>query len=172
MRVLNLVSLEALAEKKLTKNAFGYYVSGADDELALRRNRDAFSRVAIHHRVLVDVSVRTCATTVLGHPISMPVIVAPTAFHKLACEDGELATRRAATAAGTIMTLFKKTLKGSLFGDCNPTTDIPKILGLYQSGDIKLDEIITNTYTLDQVNQGYDDLLSGKNVRGVLVHEH
>ncbi len=105
MRVLNLVSLEALAEKKLTKNAFGYYVSGADDELALRRNRDAFSRVAIHHRVLVDVSVRTCATTVLGHPISMPVIVAPTAFHKLACEDGELATRRAATAAGTIMTL-------------------------------------------------------------------
>ena len=73
---------------------------------------------------------------------------------------------------GTIMTLFKKTLKGSLFGDCNPTTDIPRILGLYQSGDIKLDEIITNTYTLDQVNEGYDDLLSGKNVRGVLIHEH
>ena len=65
-----------------------------------------------------------------------------------------------------------KTVKGSLFGDCNPTTDIPKILGLYQSGDIKLDEIITRTYTLDQVNEGYDDLLAGKNVRGVVVHEH
>lgn len=72
---------------------------------------------------------------------------------------------------GSILTLFKKTVKGSLFGDCNPTTDIPKILGLYQSGDIKLDEIITRTYTLDQVNQGYDDLLEGKNVRGVLVHD-
>jgi alcohol dehydrogenase (nicotinoprotein) len=73
---------------------------------------------------------------------------------------------------GTILTLFRKTIKGSLFGDCNPTTDIPKILGLYQSGDIKLDEIITRTYTLDQVNEGYDDLLEGKNVRGVVVHSH
>jgi Zn-dependent alcohol dehydrogenase len=48
----------------------------------------------------------------------------------------------------------------------------PKILGLYQSGDLTLDEIITPTYRLDQVNEGYDDLLNGKNVRGVIVHEH
>jgi alcohol dehydrogenase (nicotinoprotein) len=73
---------------------------------------------------------------------------------------------------GTILTLFRKTVKGSLFGDCNPTYDIPKILGLYQDGYIKLDELITRTYTLDQVNEGYDDLLAGKNVRGVVVHEH
>src|ERR1700720_2446296 len=73
---------------------------------------------------------------------------------------------------GTILTLFRKTGKGSLFGDCNPTTDIPKILGLYQAGDLKLDEIITRTYTLDQVNEGYEDLLAGKNVRGIVVHEH
>ena len=73
---------------------------------------------------------------------------------------------------GTILTLFRKTVKGSLFGDCNPTTDIPKILGLYQAGDLKLDEIITRTYTLDQVDEGYEDLLAGKNVRGVMVHEH
>ncbi|MGW7534457.1 NDMA-dependent alcohol dehydrogenase [Amycolatopsis sp. NPDC054798] len=72
---------------------------------------------------------------------------------------------------GSILTLFKKTVKGSLFGDCNPTVDIPKILGLYQSGDLKLDEIITRTYTLEEVNQGYDDLLEGRNVRGVLVHD-
>jgi S-(hydroxymethyl)glutathione dehydrogenase/alcohol dehydrogenase len=73
---------------------------------------------------------------------------------------------------GSILTLFRKTIKGSLFGDCNPTTDIPKILGLYQSGDLKLDEIITRTYTLDEVQAGYDDLLAGKNVRGVVVHSH
>ncbi|MGQ0629684.1 MAG: NDMA-dependent alcohol dehydrogenase [Sporichthyaceae bacterium] len=71
-----------------------------------------------------------------------------------------------------IMTLFRKTVKGSLFGDCNPTVDIPKILGLYQSGDLKLDEIITRTYTLEEVNEGYEDLLAGKNIRGVIVHEH
>jgi S-(hydroxymethyl)glutathione dehydrogenase/alcohol dehydrogenase len=75
------------------------------------------------------------------------------------------------TLPGSIMTLFKKTVKGSLFGDCNPTVDIPKILGLYQSGDLKLDELITKTYTLEQVNQGYDDLLAGKNIRGVMIHD-
>ena len=73
---------------------------------------------------------------------------------------------------GSILTLFRKTIKGSLFGDCNPTVDIPKILGLYQSGDLKLDEIITRTYKLEEVNEGYDDLLAGKNVRGVVIHEH
>jgi S-(hydroxymethyl)glutathione dehydrogenase/alcohol dehydrogenase len=73
---------------------------------------------------------------------------------------------------GTVLTLYRKSIIGSLFGDCNPTYDIPKILGLYQSGDLKLDEIITRTYTLDQVQEGYDDLLAGKNVRGVVIHEH
>jgi alcohol dehydrogenase (nicotinoprotein) len=76
------------------------------------------------------------------------------------------------TVSGSVLTLFRKSIKGSLFGDCNPTTDIPKILGLYQAGDLKLDEIITRTYTLEEVNEGYDDLLAGKNVRGVMVHEH
>lgn len=73
---------------------------------------------------------------------------------------------------GTIMTLFRKQLRGSLFGDCNPTTDIPRLLGLYQSGALKLDEIITRTYRLEEVNRGYDDLLNGANVRGIVVHEH
>jgi S-(hydroxymethyl)glutathione dehydrogenase/alcohol dehydrogenase len=73
---------------------------------------------------------------------------------------------------GSILTLFRKTVKGTLFGDCNPTYDIPKLLGLYRAGDLKLDELITQTYTLDQVNEGYDDLLAGKNVRGVIVHQH
>jgi alcohol dehydrogenase (nicotinoprotein) len=91
-------------------------------------------------------------------------IVVLTGLNKLMEQNIEL--------PGTILTLFRKTVKGSLFGDCNPTTDIPRILGLYQSGDIKLDEIITRTYTLDEVQEGYDDLLAGKNVRGVVVHAH
>jgi S-(hydroxymethyl)glutathione dehydrogenase/alcohol dehydrogenase len=63
-------------------------------------------------------------------------------------------------------------VKGSVFGDCNPTTDIPKILGLYRSGDVRLDELITRTYKLEEINEGYDDLLNGRNIRAVLVHEH
>ena len=71
---------------------------------------------------------------------------------------------------GTVMALYKKTVKGTLFGDANPTTDIPKLLGLYRSGALKLDELITRTYTLDQVNQGYEDLEAGRNIRGIIVH--
>ena len=50
--------------------------------------------------------------------------------------------------------------------------DIPNLIRMYQAGKLKLDELITNTYTLEQVNQGYDDLLAGKNIRGVMIHEH
>jgi Zn-dependent alcohol dehydrogenase len=61
---------------------------------------------------------------------------------------------------------------GALFGSANPQYDIVRLLDLYQAGQIKLDELITHRYTLDQVNQGYQDLQDGKNIRGVLLHEH
>ena len=102
---LNLLELEALARVKLAESAFDYYASGADDEVTLRRNREAFEELSIHYRVLVDVTVRAMATTVLGHPISMPVVLAPTAFHRMAHPDGELATVRAAGGAQTAMVL-------------------------------------------------------------------
>ncbi|MCA9637921.1 MAG: alpha-hydroxy-acid oxidizing protein, partial [Myxococcales bacterium] len=82
-----------------------YYQSGARDELTLRANRAAYERVALHYRVLVDVSRRNTRTTVLGTPVALPVLVAPTAFHRLAHPEGELATARAAGQAGTIMIL-------------------------------------------------------------------
>jgi len=72
--------------------------------------------------------------------------------------------------SGAVLTLFEKTIKGSLFGSGNPQRDIIKMLDLYQAGTLKLDELVTSRYTLDQVNQGYADLVAGKNIRGVLVH--
>ena len=74
--------------------------------------------------------------------------------------------------SGAVLTLYEKTVKGTLFGSGNPMHDIPNLLGLYQAGKLKLDELITTTYTLDQINQGYEDLLDGKNIRGVMIHEH
>jgi 4-hydroxymandelate oxidase len=85
--------------------AYDYYASGAQDEGTLRENVAAWARVALHYRVLVDVSKRDPSTTVLGRRVSMPVLVAPTAFHRLACADGELATSRASAAAGTVFCL-------------------------------------------------------------------
>lgn len=72
---------------------------------------------------------------------------------------------------GTVMTLFRKGIKGSLFGDSNPTYDIPKLLNLYRSGKVKLDELVTRTYKLDDINQGYKDLMAGENVRGVIIYD-
>jgi S-(hydroxymethyl)glutathione dehydrogenase/alcohol dehydrogenase len=68
------------------------------------------------------------------------------------------------------MTLMEKQVVGSLFGSGNPRADIPKLLGLYREGQLDLDGLVTKTYTLDGVNDGYDDMRGGKNIRGVMVY--
>jgi alcohol dehydrogenase (nicotinoprotein) len=67
---------------------------------------------------------------------------------------------------------YQRRVQGAIFGACNPLYDVPRLLGLYRSGDLKLDELITRRYRLDEVNQGYQDMLDGKNIRGVIIHEH
>ncbi|MFF0279419.1 NDMA-dependent alcohol dehydrogenase [Rhodococcus aetherivorans] len=64
--------------------------------------------------------------------------------------------------------LYEKKIKGSLFGSSSPRADIPKLLDLYQAGYLKLDELITTEYPLDDINQGYDDMRAGTNIRGVI----
>ncbi|WP_020499205.1 Zn-dependent alcohol dehydrogenase [Sciscionella marina] len=73
---------------------------------------------------------------------------------------------------GVQLALWGKRIQGSLYGGCNPAYDIPNLLSLYKTGHVKLDELITQTYSLEQVNQGYEDLDAHKNIRGVIVHEH
>src|SRR5215208_5325728 len=102
---LNVREYEALAEERLEAGVYGYYAGGAGDEWTLHENEAAFRRWVLRPRVLVDVSTVTTATTVLGTEVSMPILVAPTAFHRLCHPDGELATARAGAAAGTIMCL-------------------------------------------------------------------
>ena len=74
--------------------------------------------------------------------------------------------------SGAVLTLFQKEVVGTLFGGSNPQYDIKKLLDLYRAGQVKLDELVTKQYTLDEINQGYQDLLDGKNLRGVMVHSH
>src|SRR3954469_14523663 len=102
---LNVWDYERAVEQTLAAGAFGYFTGGADDEVTLRDNVAAFRRWRLRPRMLVDVSAAKSETTVLRTPISMPLIVAPTAFQRMAHPDGELATARAVAAAGTIMTL-------------------------------------------------------------------
>jgi NDMA-dependent alcohol dehydrogenase len=68
------------------------------------------------------------------------------------------------------LTLYQKRIQGSLFGGTSPNFAIPKQIELYRSGQLKLDQLITRRYTLDQVQQGYDDLEAGLNIRGVITY--
>ncbi|KAG6538964.1 hypothetical protein ZIOFF_004116 [Zingiber officinale] len=105
MEVTNVMEYEAIAKQKLPKMVFDYYASGAEDQWTLQENREAFWRILFRPRILIDVSKIDMTTTVLGFKISMPIMIAPTAMQKMAHPDGEYATARAASAAGTIMTL-------------------------------------------------------------------
>ena len=103
--LLNVWDYQRAAEERLDPGAFGYFAGGANDEWTLRENIAAYARWVLRPRVLVDVSNVTTATTVLGTDVSLPVLVGPTAFQRMAHPDGEAATARGAAAAGTVMTL-------------------------------------------------------------------
>ena len=67
------------------------------------------------------------------------------------------------------ITFEEKTLTGSYFGSARPREDAPRILGLYKSGKVKLDELVTRTYSIDEAPKAFADLEAGKNARGVIV---
>jgi Zn-dependent alcohol dehydrogenase len=69
------------------------------------------------------------------------------------------------------LAMWQKELKGTIFGALNPRRDIPELLSMYREGQLKLDELITKTYTLDQINEGYQDMRDGKNIRGMIVFD-
>jgi NDMA-dependent alcohol dehydrogenase len=71
----------------------------------------------------------------------------------------------------TELTMYQKRLQGALFGQCSPTYDILRQAQMYRDGKLKLDELVTSTYTLDEVAKGYEDMHAGKNIRGVVVFE-
>jgi isopentenyl diphosphate isomerase/L-lactate dehydrogenase-like FMN-dependent dehydrogenase len=94
---------ERRAAAALERGIYDWFAGGAGDERTLRANEAAFARWTLRPRVLVDVSAVDTATTVLGHDVALPVLVAPVAFHRLVHPDGELATARGTAAAGTVM---------------------------------------------------------------------
>lgn len=102
---LNLREYAARGREGLSEMAWSYFAAGADDEITLRENEAAWGKARLHYRILADVEKRSTKTRILGHEISLPVLAAPTAFHRLADDEGEVATARATGAAGTAMVL-------------------------------------------------------------------
>ena len=68
----------------------------------------------------------------------------------------------------SMLTLMQKNLQGTIFGGGNPQYDIPQLLAMYKVGKLNLDDMITRQYKLEQINDGYQDMLDGKNIRGVI----
>ena len=66
------------------------------------------------------------------------------------------------------LVLMNKNVRGTVFGSCNPRSDIPLLAGMYSAGDLMLDEMITRRYRLDDINDAFDDLLRGELIRGVI----
>ena len=95
MPTLSLRELENEARKCLDHAIFDYLAGGADDEVTLRANEAAFRNIGLLPRVLSGVGRPRLSLTLLGSHISMPVLIAPTAFHRIAHPDGERATARA-----------------------------------------------------------------------------
>ena len=102
---VNVDDFEQAARGRLEPGPYAYFAGGAGDEHTLRANVGAFRRWELRPRVLVDVGEVSTAATVLGTEIALPLLVAPTAFQRLADPEGELAMARAAAAAGTVMCL-------------------------------------------------------------------
>ncbi len=80
-------------------------------------------------------------------------------------------TATQATLSLVDLTLSNKEIKGTLFGSGNPRADIPHLATLYGNGQLMVDEMITRTYTLDEINDGYQDMRDGENIRGVIVFD-
>lgn len=125
--------LREIARDLLDKPAYDYFRSGADAERTLAANEDAFDRWAIWPRVLVDVSRPSLATTVLGAEVATPILIAPTAYHRMAHPDGEAGTARAAAAAGSLMIV--STLGTTKLEDVASASSAPKWFQLYVHQD-------------------------------------
>jgi 4-hydroxymandelate oxidase len=100
---LTVADFEAIARERLDPVYFDYVSGGARDEVTLRANEAGFARIGLLPRMLRGAGPRDLETKLLGDRASMPVLLSPTAFHRLMTADGERATARAAAAAGTIM---------------------------------------------------------------------
>ncbi|KAM3268661.1 hypothetical protein P3S67_030625 [Capsicum chacoense] len=102
---VNVNEFEELARQVLPKVCYDLFAGGAEDQYTLKENIEAFHRIIIRPRNLVDVSRINMSTVILGHRTSAPIIVAPTSSHQLAHPEGEVATARGAAACNIIMGL-------------------------------------------------------------------
>jgi isopentenyl diphosphate isomerase/L-lactate dehydrogenase-like FMN-dependent dehydrogenase len=132
-RLFNIDDMEARAVRRLPRPIYDVVAGGAADEITLRANRDRLAAIQLQPRVLVDVARRDLSTTVLGHHVSMPVMLAPVGFQRMLHRDAELASARAAASRGTVFAC--NTISTFALEDVAAASSGPKWFQLYLPGD-------------------------------------
>ena len=152
--LIAIADYEAAAEAVLSRGAHGYFYGGAADEITMRDNLDAWARIAVRPRMLVGVGERDPSVTLLGRRRPHPLIIAPMAYQKLAHDDGEVATARAAVATGTTMCLstFANVTIGEL---AEAVPEVSRWFQLY----VFSDRGITRELIAQAVEHGYEALV-------------
>ena len=102
---VNLLEFEPLAQKRLSRMVYDYIAGGAADEHTLRRNRGAYDKILLKPRALIDVSRLDTSVELFSQRLDFPILLAPTAYHKLVHVEGERATARGAGAAGATLVI-------------------------------------------------------------------
>lgn len=128
-KLISISDFHRKAKETLPQMFYDYYASGAHDEITLADNSEAYNRIRLRYRVMVDVSKRDMSVDILGKKASMPILVAPTAFHGLASPEAEIATVKAANAAKTLMIL--STLSNTTLEDVKKEASVPLFFQLY-----------------------------------------
>ncbi len=148
----NLLELETMAREKVPRTTFDYIEGGAEDEVSLRRNREAYDKWALRPRILTDVSKRDTRAVVLGERVTMPILAAPTSFHALVHPDGEVATARGVAGAGTIM--VASTISTKPLEEVAAAVDAPRWFQLY----VYKDRTVTEELVQRALKAGYKAL--------------
>lgn len=151
---MDLDELEREARERVDPAAWDYYDSGADDEITVRENVSAWTAIRLRPHYLRDVERIDVSTTVLGTRVPAPVLVAPTAYHKLAYAEGEAATARGAAASGTVM-VVSTLATVSLEDVARAAPDAPRWFQLY----VRRDRGVTRELVQRAVTAGYRALV-------------
>jgi len=160
----NVVVVDPVEFKREMAKVFGATHTFADAQQAHEFVRDTTHAQMADHVI--------CTPGVLTEEIVQAAALLTGKGGKVTITAVGKATEKAVHVHAGFLISYQRQLRGALFGDCNPLFDIPRLLDLYRAGDLKLNELITRRYRLDEVNEAYQDLEDGKNIRGVIVHEH
>jgi S-(hydroxymethyl)glutathione dehydrogenase/alcohol dehydrogenase len=159
----NIVAIDPVAFKREQAEVFGATQTAPSVEEALPMVTD-LTRGAMADKAIVTVGV--------VHGSEMAPIMASISKNGRCVVTGLASSTDVDVSMSLLdLTLYQKQLVGSIFGSANPRFDIPRLLGLYRAGQLKLDELVTKTYDLADVNTGYQDMRDGKNVRGMVMFD-